>query len=161
MLAITAKALFTPLEKVEHPLVLIDGGKIVRLSSLSSSEIPGGAKHIDFDDTILAPGLLDLHVHGAVGYDLMQDDEGGRAAFEEFLLRHGVTSYCPTTLTASLTDTLRALERLGRAVEQAERDGENSRACPLGSLLELAAWIAQRCRTERARPCRGRLRTRS
>jgi len=136
MLAITAKALFTPLEKVEHPLVLIDGGKIVRLSSLSSSEIPGGAKHIDFDDTILAPGLLDLHVHGAVGYDLMQDDEGGRAAFEEFLLRHGVTSYCPTTLTASLTDTLRALERLGRAVEQAERDGENSRACPLGVHLE-------------------------
>jgi N-acetylglucosamine-6-phosphate deacetylase len=136
MLAITAKALFTPLEKVEHPLVLIDGGKIVRLASLSSSEIPGGAKHIDFGDTILAPGLLDLHVHGAVGYDLMQDDEGGRAAFEKFLVRHGVTSYCPTTLTASLADTLRALERLGRAVEQAERGGENSRACPLGIHLE-------------------------
>jgi N-acetylglucosamine-6-phosphate deacetylase len=136
MLAITAKALFTPLEKVEHPLVLVDGGKIVRLSSLSSSEIPGGAKHIDFGDAILAPGLLDLHVHGAVGYDLMQDDEAGRAAFEKFLVRHGVTSYCPTTLTASLEDTLRALERLGRAVEQAERDGENSRSCPLGVHLE-------------------------
>jgi N-acetylglucosamine-6-phosphate deacetylase len=136
MLAITAKALFTPLERIEHPLVLIDGGKIVRLASLSSSEIPGGAKHIDFGDTILAPGLLDLHVHGAVGYDLMQDDEAGRAAFEKFLVRHGVTTYCPTTLTASLADTLRALERLGRAVEQAERGGENSRACPLGIHLE-------------------------
>jgi N-acetylglucosamine-6-phosphate deacetylase len=136
MLAITARALFTPLETVEHPLVLMDGGKIVRLSSLSSSDIPGGAKHIDFGDSILAPGLLDLHVHGAVGYDLMQDDEAGRAAFEKFLVRHGVTSYCPTTLTASLADTLRALERLGRAVEQAEREGGNSRACPLGIHLE-------------------------
>jgi len=136
MLAITARALFTPLEKVEQPLVLIDGDKIVRLASRSAAEIPSGAKHIDFEDSFLAPGLIDLHVHGAVGYDLMQDDEAGRAAFEDFLFRHGVTSYYPTTLTASLADTLRALERLGRAVEQAERLQVNPRACPLGIHLE-------------------------
>jgi len=136
MLAITARALFTPLEKVEQPLVLIDGDKIVRLTSRSAAEIPSGAKHIDFEDSFLAPGLIDLHVHGAVGYDLMQDDEAGRAAFEDFLFRHGVTSYYPTTLTASLADTLRALERLGRAVEQAERLQVNPRACPLGIHLE-------------------------
>jgi len=136
MLAITARALFTPLEKVEQPLVLIDGDKIVRLASRSAEEIPPGARHIDFEDSFLAPGLIDLHVHGAVGYDLMQDDEAGRAAFENFLFRHGVTSYYPTTLTASLGDTLRALERLGQAVEQAERLQENPRACPLGIHLE-------------------------
>jgi len=136
MLALTARALFTPLERVEKPLVLIDGDKIVRLTSQSSAEIPSGVQHLDFEDCILAPGLIDLHVHGAVGYDAMQDDEAGRRAFEKFLLGHGVTSYYPTTLTASLTDTLRALERLGRAVEQAEPEGENSRACPLGIHLE-------------------------
>jgi len=136
MLAITARALFTPLEKVEQPLVLVDGERIVRLSSLSSAEIPAGARHIDFKDGFLAPGLIDLHVHGGVGYDLMQDDEAGRAAFEKFLVRHGVTSYYPTTLTASLADTLRAVERLGQAIEQAEARPENSRACPLGIHLE-------------------------
>ena len=136
MLAITATALFTPSEKVEQPLVLIDGDKIVRLSSRSSAEIPAGSRHIDFEGSFLAPGLIDLHVHGAVGYDLMQDDETGRAAFEKFLIRHGVTSYYPTTLTASLADTLRSLERLGRAIEQAETRPEGSRACPLGIHLE-------------------------
>ena len=109
MLAITARALFTPLEKIEQPLVLVDEQKIVRISSQSSAEIPAGARHIDFEDSFLAPGLIDLHVHGAMGYDLMQDDEAGRAAFERFLVRHGVTSYFPTTLTASLGDSLRAL----------------------------------------------------
>lgn len=136
MLAITARALYTPLEKVEHPLVLIDGDKVVRVSSQESAEIPPGAKHVDFEDGLLAPGLIDLHVHGAVGYDVMQDDEVGRAKFEKFLVRHGVTSYYPTTLTASLADTLRALERLGRAVELAAGGAENSRACPLGIHLE-------------------------
>jgi len=64
------------------------------------------------------------------------DDEAGRAAFERFLVRHGVTSYFPTTLTASLGDSLRALERLGRAVEQAETREQEPRACPLGIHLE-------------------------
>jgi N-acetylglucosamine-6-phosphate deacetylase len=136
MLAITARALFTPLEKIEQPLVLVDEQKIVRISSQSSAEIPAGARHIDFEDSFLAPGLIDLHVHGAMGYDLMQDDEAGRAAFERFLVRHGVTSYFPTTLTASLGDSLRALERLGRAVEQAETREQEPRACPLGIHLE-------------------------
>ena len=88
MLALTARALFTPLERVEKPLVLIDGDKIVRLTSQSSAEIPSGVQHLDFEDCILAPGLIDLHVHGAVGYDAMQDDEAGRRAFEKFLLGH-------------------------------------------------------------------------
>jgi len=136
MLAITARALFTPLEKIEQPLVLVDEQKIVRISSQSSAEIPAGARHIDFEDSFLAPGLIDLHVHGAMGYDLMQDDEAGRAAFERFLVRHGVTSYFPTTLTASLGDSLRALERFGRAVEQAETREQEPRACPLGIHLE-------------------------
>jgi N-acetylglucosamine-6-phosphate deacetylase len=136
MLAITARALFTPLEKIEQPLVLVDEQKIVRISSQSSAEVPAGARHIDFEDSFLAPGLIDLHVHGAMGYDLMQDDEAGRAAFERFLVRHGVTSYFPTTLTASLGDSLRALERLGRAVEQAETREQEPRACPLGIHLE-------------------------
>ena len=136
MLAITARALFTPLEKIEQPLVLVDEQKIVRISSQSSAEIPAGARHIDFEDSFLAPGLIDLHVHGAMGYDLIQDDEAGRAAFERFLVRHGVTSYFPTTLTASLGDSLRALERLGRAVEQAETREQEPRACPLGIHLE-------------------------
>jgi len=136
MLAITARALFTPLEKIEQPLVLVDGDKIVRISSRFSAEIPAGAKHIDFEDSFFAPGLIDLHVHGAMGYDLMQDDAAGAAAFEKFLVRHGVTSYYPTTVTASLGDTLRALERLGRSVEQAETRTQDSRACPLGIHLE-------------------------
>src|SRR5438874_13300981 len=74
MLAITARVLFTPVEKIEQPLVLIDGSRIVSVSSRNASEIPSGAKHVDFGENVLAPGLIDIHIHGGAGYDVMQDD---------------------------------------------------------------------------------------
>ena len=136
MLALTANALFTPLERIEQPLVLIEDGRIASISSRSTAEVPSGAQHVDFGDSILAPGLIDIHIHGGVGYDVMQDDNDSRAAFERFLVQHGVTSYCPTTVTASLNETLRALEYLASAVEQAEKSAALHRARPLGIHLE-------------------------
>lgn len=134
MLVLTASALFTPLERIEQPLVVIDGGRIVRIASRSAAEIPAGARHVDLGGSILAPGLIDIHIHGGVGYDVMHDDELGRAAFETFLARHGVTSYYPTTVTASSTEIMAALERIARAIEQASKDeaGSALRARPLG-----------------------------
>jgi N-acetylglucosamine-6-phosphate deacetylase len=135
MLALTARVLHTPIEKIEQPLVLIEGRRIVSVSSRGSAEVPSGAKHVDFGDGVLAPGLIDIHNHGGAGYDVMQDDEAARAAFEKFLISHGVTSYYPTTLTASLPDTLRVLERLARAIQVSEND-EAPRARPLGIHIE-------------------------
>lgn len=136
MLALTGKALFTPLQRIDDPVVLIDDGRIASISSRAAAELPSGAQHIDFGDSVLAPGLIDIHIHGGVGYDVMQNDESGRAAFERFLVQHGVTSYYPTTVTASLNETLRALEYLARAVEQAEKGAAPQRARPLGVHLE-------------------------
>lgn len=136
MLALTAKTLFTPLERIEQPVVLIEGDRIVSVSTRSAAEIPSAAKHVDFGGGILAPGLIDIHVHGGVGYDVMDNDEAARSSFEQFLVRHGVTGYYPTTLTASGSDTQHALERLARAVESAEENAVPGRSQPLGIHLE-------------------------
>ncbi len=56
------------------------------------------------DGPYVAPGFVDLHVHGWGGYDAM----GGTADLDGMaraLLRHGVTSFLPTGITAPL-DTL-------------------------------------------------------
>lgn len=136
MLALTAKALLTPLERIEQPLVVIEHGRITAIASSSSAEIPRGAKHIDFGEDLLAPGLVDIHIHGGVGYDAMQDDEGGRRRFEKFLTTRGVTAYYPTTVTAPMEATLRALERLANAVEAARTQNSEAHAQPLGIHLE-------------------------
>jgi N-acetylglucosamine-6-phosphate deacetylase len=135
MLALTARALYTPLSRIERPLVVIEGGTILRLGTQTESDLPIQAKIVDFGDCILAPGFMDIHIHGAAGFDLMQADRTGLEKIEKFLAAHGVTSYCPTTVTAPLETTLRALERLADAIESLE-DSSIARAQPVGVHLE-------------------------
>lgn len=101
--------------------VVIEHGVIAAVE-LDSREVAG---------PYLAPGFVDVHVHGWGGHDAMgsQADLDGMA---RALARHGVTSFLPTAVTAGL-DTLRAFADRVRAWQpHAATDG----AEPLGFNLE-------------------------
>jgi N-acetylglucosamine-6-phosphate deacetylase len=138
MLAFTAERLLTPTDAVEHPLVLIEQGRVLEISPRSSRPVPAGVSLSDFGDGVIAPGYVDLHIHGSAGYDVMDDTAEALPAIERLLARHGVTSYFPTTVTAPTDTTLRALERLAVAIEKCEpKNAEGKgRALPLGIHLE-------------------------
>ena len=146
MLAFTAGRLLTPTDAVEHPLVLVEQGRVLKISARGSRQVPAGVSALDFGDGVMAPGYVDLHLHGSAGYDVMDDSAEALPAIERLLARHGVTSYFPTTVTAPMDTTLRALERLADAIEKRERECEKTRgrenadgkcrALPLGIHLE-------------------------
>lgn len=52
----------------------------------------------------IAPGYVDTHIHGLLGHDVMDLDVDGLKEMSEGLLKAGVTSWLPTTLTASFED---------------------------------------------------------
>lgn len=131
---LTSRQLLTPLERIEDAAVLIEDGIITAVSKREELTVPAGAQVIDFGDAILTPGLIDIHIHGGAGHDVMDSSEEGLAAIERLMARHGVTSYCPTTVTAPIDKTLGALEVLGRAVQH--RETTPGRARPLGIHLE-------------------------
>jgi N-acetylglucosamine-6-phosphate deacetylase len=128
--------MLTPLERVDDAVLVIEDGIISAAGTRAEMSIPAGARIIDFSDAILTPGLVDIHIHGAAGHDVMEGDADSLAAIERLLARHGVTSYCPTTVTAPLNETLAALEKLARAVESAKTITHADRAQPLGIHLE-------------------------
>jgi N-acetylglucosamine-6-phosphate deacetylase len=138
MIALTATRLYTPLECVERPVVLVEGEGIVQIAPRAARPLPQGAQLVDFGDAILAPGFVDIHIHGGAGYDVMSANSAGLTALERFLAMHGVTGYFPTTVTAPMDQTLSALDRLATAIEGAERDAEPDvgRAQPLGIHIE-------------------------
>jgi N-acetylglucosamine-6-phosphate deacetylase len=142
MLALTAGRLLTPTDAIEHPVVLVELGHIVEISARINRQLPADVSLTDFGDTVIAPGYVDLHIHGSAGYDVMDNRVEALPAIEQLLARHGVTSYFPTTVTAPMESTLRALERLADAIEERERDREPAktqakrRALPLGIHLE-------------------------
>src|SRR5437879_1032601 len=129
MIALTAATLLTPMERIDQPLLLIEDGVIRRLGTRANSEIPANCRIVDLQDAILAPGLIDIHIHGGAGHDIMEANAEALPALERLLVCHGVSSYFPTTVTAPLESTIVPLERLGAAVERAQQhhtDGPRS-----------------------------------
>jgi len=132
----TARSLYTPLEEIHNPLIFVENGVITDLASRASREIPTSATLIDFADTILAPGFVDIHMHGGAGLDVMLASEAELPRLGRFLTQHGVTGYFPTTVAAPLDVTCASLERLANTIEadQASTNGPQARA--LGIHLE-------------------------
>lgn len=58
----------------------------------------------------LAPGFIDLHIHGAMGRDTMEAKADAFRAITEFHLRGGTTSLALTTITANEPEILNVLE---------------------------------------------------
>jgi N-acetylglucosamine-6-phosphate deacetylase len=139
MIALTAQSLYTPLERVDNPLLLLEGQELVEVTSQAARAVPAGARLVDFGDAVLAPGFLDLHIHGGGGHDVMEPNPGSLPAVEQLIAKHGVTGYFPTTVTAPIDQILCALERLATAIEDhSGRDGriDGWGATPLGIHLE-------------------------
>src|SRR5580700_5287743 len=151
MIVLCAKRLYTPLEEIRNPLVFIEDGLISAISSRDQREIPKHATVIDLAgdsahggqadaDAILAPGFVDIHMHGGAGLDVMRARVSQLPHLNRFLTTHGVTGYFPTTVAAPLDQTCAALERLADVIEAAQNfhasNGEPIQAPPLGIHLE-------------------------
>jgi N-acetylglucosamine-6-phosphate deacetylase len=129
---VTAAHLFTPTERIDSPVVVLEDGQIRTCGSSRGMELPPG-KRLEFPDLILAPGFIDIHIHGGAGYDVMETHSHGFRQLEQHLLRQGVTGYLPTTVTAERGRTLAALDRLGEWIENGNKRGP---AMALGIHLE-------------------------
>jgi N-acetylglucosamine-6-phosphate deacetylase len=65
---------------------------------------------IDADGMWVAPGLIDVHTHGSAGHDTMHATPEAVRGMARFQAMHGVTSYLPTTVSASSADLRRVVE---------------------------------------------------
>jgi len=135
MTVFTSKTLYTPLRKIDNAVVSVEDGRVVNLTSRNEAQAAPNKAAIDFGDCAIVPGFCDIHIHGGVNCDVMRGSADEMKKFESFLARHGVTSYFPTTVTASQEVTLSALERLATAIDSAHKNGVD-RARPMGIHLE-------------------------
>jgi len=77
---------------------------------------------IDLASSYLAPGFVDLHVHGGDGHDFMDGTETAFRAICRAHARHGTTSLLPTT-TVGRHDQLLAVLTLCRRFKNEETGG--------------------------------------
>src|SRR5271166_453971 len=133
----TASRLYTPAEEILEPLIIVEAGRILDVSSRANQPLPSQTSVVDFGNAILAPGFFDIHIHGGAGLDLMRASTSDFPRLGHFLTTHGVTGYFPTTVAAPLDATCSTLERLADAIEAPRpTNGDSVQAQPLGIHLE-------------------------
>ena len=124
-LVITGGRVVTPFRVLEPGMVTIREGKIIAVEKGARqigdeeqcSELVEG-KVINAEGLTVAPGLIDIHVHGGVGHDTMDATSEAIGAMARFFACHGVTSFLPTTMTAGREETLAAIENVARCMEK-------------------------------------------
>ena len=95
----------------------------------------GAEEIIDAGGAYVAPGLMDVHIHGYGGDDVSDDDPAGVRRMSEKLLENGVTSFLPTTLTVAW-DTLKSVCGHMRTLARESQKPEYPGAEILGVHLE-------------------------
>ena len=108
-------------DRVEPGRIAIENGRIAAVEPDPSAS----------DGPLIAPGFVDVHVHGWGGFDAMGEpaDLDGMA---RALLARGVTSFLPTAVTASMERLTGFAQRVREWMPSAPADG----AEPLGFNLE-------------------------
>jgi N-acetylglucosamine-6-phosphate deacetylase len=130
---LTARRLYDGSRLHDHPIVVLDGGRIASISTRAETAIPAGASILDFPEATLAPSFFDIHIHGAAGHDVMEATPEALAAIGAFLASRGTARFLSTTVTAPMDATLRAVAGLARLIAQAP---STAAARPLGIHLE-------------------------
>ncbi|KPI46449.1 N-acetylglucosamine-6-phosphate deacetylase [Clostridioides difficile] len=75
---------------------------------------------IDFSGKYIAPGLVDTHIHGILGADIMDNTFEAINTISKGLLKYGVTSFLPTTLTDSIDKLSDSIENISNNYDKVE-----------------------------------------
>ena len=95
-----------------HTLVLCDG-LIAGLLPDADVACQPGDRRIDGRGACALPGFVDLHLHGSLGFDVMDGSSASLTGICDFLARGGVTSFLATTMTDSAERINTALATVG------------------------------------------------
>ena len=132
--------LFTPYQRLTGWLLCILHGKIHRMLPAAEGAAIPTDKLIYQPGAIVAPGFIDLHVHGASGCDLMDGTANALRGTAQTLARYGTTSFLATTVSAPDADLETAVRGLA-----AHADDVTEGASPIGIHME-GPYLNPACR---------------
>ncbi len=110
-------------DRIVDNRVLLFSDKIEGI--VDNANIPEGAEIIDAKGGYVAPGLIDIHIHGYLGKDVCDGEEESIRVISKGLLANGVTGYLPTTMTEDMAVIRKALE-VCRALKEESKDWDGS-----------------------------------
>jgi N-acetylglucosamine-6-phosphate deacetylase len=108
----------TPDEEFVGATVVVRDGRIETVDVDLAP--PAGAKTFDLTGLTLAPGFVDIHVHGGGGFSLITEDPEEIRSYARWVVSRGVTGFLVTLVGAPLTQMKRWLAAAAAAGEEVE-----------------------------------------
>lgn len=105
--------IITPFKTINQGTVLIIDG-IISFVTEKNIDVED-AFEIDAKGQYVAPGFIDLHVHGGGGCDFMDGTEKAFLTIAETHAQYGTTAMMPTTLSSSYNELIQTLELYQKA----------------------------------------------
>lgn len=114
----------TPLRVIQNGGLVIENGIIEKVFEGNAPEVEGECNVVDVKGRYIAPGFVDIHTHGAGGYDYMDGTIEAIEAASAAHMEHGSTTIVPTTLTSTM-DELFAFFDCYREAKKQMKGGPN------------------------------------
>ena len=111
-LLLSGGTIFTPHEEIHGGMVVCESGRIkaVLPEAKAGANLP--CRKIDPSGMMICPGLIDIHLHGALGIDFLDAGTDDLDRILRFHTTRGTTSLLPTLMSAPLDHMTRAIERI-------------------------------------------------
>jgi len=116
---ITNGHIITPYRIIKNGELFIREGRIEAISE-NRIDVPD-VQIIDAGGRYIAPGFIDIHIHGGGGSDFMDDSTEAFLTVAETHARYGTTAMLPTVLTSTKTEIIRSLQRYEQAEKRNKR----------------------------------------
>lgn len=111
--AIVHATVYTPVEVIRDGAVVFDEW-IRYVGPTAQVDLRGVDRVIEAEGRPVSPGLIDLQVNGAGGYNVMSADPAALRRLAGYLPRAGCTAFLPTVVTATRERMVAALEAIAR-----------------------------------------------
>ncbi|SFS81030.1 N-acetylglucosamine-6-phosphate deacetylase [Marininema halotolerans] len=103
---------YTEYEAISDGFLIVENGMIKRVGRIEELEREGGIRTLSLPGCYLTPGMIDIHIHGAEGADIMDGTLDALTTIAKALPREGTTSFLATTLTQSVDRISQAISNV-------------------------------------------------
>lgn len=112
-------------QMIPNGFIKIKGMEILALGWMTDFNVDDQSDIIDLHGQTVIPGMIDIHIHGTSGADVMDGEIAALETIVQALPQEGTTSFLATTMTQSDDNISKALKNAADFIQNYQKSGQS------------------------------------